>query len=384
MVTMFPKIELIFFDAGGGHRSAANALKESMAISHPGWDVTLVNLQEMMMPSDPVYFITGVPSEQVYNGALKRGWTYGSKPFLRALQGGIQLYAAPMEKVLRQHWRGSRPDMVVSVIPNFNRIMFNALQTVHPHVPYVTVMTDIADSPPNFWMEDQDQYVICGSRKAAMQAHLSGYYRPERIFETSGMILRPAFYEGLQDPALTHAQLGLDPGRRTAVIMFGGNGSKASVRIADHLGAAKVQSIILCGKNKKLLDSLQGRKGCHAVGFTDRVADYMNLADFFIGKPGPGSISEALRMGLPVIVESNARTMVQERYNVTWVEEQGVGIGVRKFSEIGRAVRYLCAGDRLDMFRQNALRLNNRAVFEIPGLLERIMEENTVPARMAA
>ena len=41
----------------------------------------------------------------------------------------------------------------------------------------------------------------------------------------------------------------------------------------------------------------------------------MQLADFFIGKPGPGSISEAVQQGLPVIVVDNAWTMPQERYN---------------------------------------------------------------------
>ena len=40
-------------------------------------------------------------------------------------------------------------------------------------------------------------------------------------------------------------------------------------------------------------------------GFTAEMPYYMQLSDFFIGKPGPGSISEAIAMRLPVIVESN-------------------------------------------------------------------------------
>ena len=39
-------------------------------------------------------------------------------------------------------------------------------------------------------------------------------------------------------------------------------------------------------------------------GFTKEVPYYMRLSDFFIGKPGPGSISEALAMKLPVLVET--------------------------------------------------------------------------------
>ncbi|WP_204272612.1 glycosyltransferase, partial [Enterobacter hormaechei] len=76
--------------------------------------------------------------------------------------------------------------------------------------------------------------------------------------------------------------------------MFGGNGSlTASLDILERFDKARLdlQTIVLCGNNKKLRDSLQGRSGCHAVGFVQNVADYMRLADFVIGKPGPGSIS---------------------------------------------------------------------------------------------
>ena len=64
----------------------------------------------------------------------------------------------------------------------------------------------------------------------------------------------------------------------------------------------------------------------------------MQLADYFIGKPGPGSISEAVAMRLPVIVERNAWTLPQERYNAEWVREQGVGIVLTNFRGIARAV----------------------------------------------
>ena len=62
------------------------------------------------------------------------------------------------------------------------------------------------------------------------------------------------------------------------------------------------------------------------VEYTADVAGYLRLGDFFIGKPGPASVSEALHCGLPVIVTRNAWTMPQERYNTDWVQELGVGL----------------------------------------------------------
>src|SRR5204863_9722805 len=109
-------------------------------------------------------------------------------------------------------------------------------------------------------------------------------------------------------------------------------------------------------------------------GFTREVPFYMELADFFIGKPGPGSISEALAKRLPVIVQRNAWTMAHERYNADWVEEQGVGLVVRSFSaEIAGAVRTLLLPENYDRFRRRATAMRNMAVYEIPELLEGIL-----------
>jgi 1,2-diacylglycerol 3-beta-galactosyltransferase len=99
----------------------------------------------------------------------------------------------------------------------------------------------------------------------------------------------------------------------------------------------------------------------------------MQLADYFIGKPGPGSISEAVAMHLPVIVERNAWTLPQERYNADWVREQGVGIVLPNFRGIARAVDELLEPAAYQRFRVATERLHNRAVFEIPDVLERII-----------
>jgi 1,2-diacylglycerol 3-beta-galactosyltransferase len=110
------------------------------------------------------------------------------------------------------------------------------------------------------------------------------------------------------------------------------------------------------------------------VGFTREVPSFMDLADFFIGKPGPGSISEALAKRLPVIVERNAWTMAHERYNAEWIEEQGVGVVVRNFSaEICEAVERLLAPENYARFRERAAAFRTSAVYEIPDLLERIL-----------
>jgi UDP-N-acetylglucosamine:LPS N-acetylglucosamine transferase len=101
----------------------------------------------------------------------------------------------------------------------------------------------------------------------------------------------------------------------------------------------------------------------------------MQLADYFIGKPGPGSISEAMAMRLPAIVERNAWTLPQERYNAEWLIENGTGIVLPNFRGIAAAVERLLEPSNYANYRAATERVNNRAVFEIADILQRLLEQ---------
>ena len=161
--------------------------------------------------------------------------------------------------------------------------------------------------------------------------------------------------------------------------MFGGEGSRAMKRIAAAL--PDVPLILLCGRNEALAQSLRTLPAVAprvVVGFTLDVARWMQLADFFVGKPGPGAISEAVQMGLPVVVARNAWTLPQERWNTEWVRQQGVGLTVRSFSQIGVAVGQLLP--RLEEFRRRAAAVENHAALEVPQRLAAILQSQRAAA----
>jgi 1,2-diacylglycerol 3-beta-galactosyltransferase len=371
------KVEFVYFDAGGGHRAAATALR-NVTEQQLEWDVHLMHLQELLDSIDPVLKLTGLRLQDVYNWMLREGWTWGTGFGVRVLQGAVRLYHGQQVRLLEAYWRKHPPALVVSLIPHFNRALLESLRRVTPLAPLVTVLTDLADYPPHFWLERQEQFVICGSPRAAEQARALGL-RSEQIYETSGMILNPRFYQPVAvDRAAERQHLGLDPQVPTALVMFGGHGSSAMVEITRRLEASKLrlQLILICGHNQRLaaeLRKIPGPLPKYVEGFTTEVPYYMYLSDFFIGKPGPGSISEALAMNLPVIVERNARTLPQERFNAEWVVSKGVGLAVRSFRHISETVQTLLEPDRFARYRSNAAAVNNRAVFEIPGMLQEIL-----------
>jgi len=127
----------------------------------------------------------------------------------------------------------------------------------------------------------------------------------------------------------------------------------------------------------------------HIVGFTKEVHKLMRAADFLIGKPGPGSIAEAMVRKLPVLIECNAWTLPQERYNAEWVKEKGAGIVLKGFEQVVEGVKGMLDPAALAAFRRNVAALDNRAVFEIPEILAKLLGEShsaerATPAPVAA
>jgi 1,2-diacylglycerol 3-beta-galactosyltransferase len=374
------RIEFGFFDAGGGHRAAATALELAIQREQLPWEVHLVNLQELLDPLDILKKYGGIRIQDFYNWMLRSGWTLGSAQLLKVLQLVIRVNHRAAVRLFEAYWKETNPDMVVSFVPHFNRALGESFSNVFPERPFVTILTDIADYPPHFWIERQPQFFICGSERAVSQARSMGH-PDNRIFRASGMILHPRFYE----PAVEHRileleRLGLRADLPTGLVLFGGHGSKVMLEIAERIEQSRldVQLIFVCGKNDKLASALRAQKSRHprfVEGFTTQVNRYMQLADFFIGKPGPGSVSEALAMRLPVIVECNAWTLPQERYNADWILAKEVGVVLPNFRNIGRAVRRMIEPRTLANYRTNAAALENRAIFEIPSMLQKILEE---------
>ncbi len=377
------KIHVVFHDAGGGHRNAAVALQSIAARQQRPWQIELIQFQELTDQFDILRKLTGIRIQQQYNVLLQNGWTLGSAYLLRLLQATIRVFHGPLVRLLENFWREKPADLLVSVIPHFNRELCQSWSQVYPRRSFVTLITDLADFPPRFWIEPlREQYVIAGTERAAQQALALGH-DDAHIFRTSGMILRPEFYAPeTSDPVALRKELGLRPDLSTAIVLFGGHGSKVMYEITRRLDAAQLplQLILICGRNEELAAKFNAqtwRMPLKVIGFTEEIHKLMRAADFLIGKPGPGSIAEAMVRHLPVLIECNAWTLPQERYNAEWVAEKRVGIVLQNFREVVQGARRMLEPDTLAEFRKNVAALDNRAIFEIPEILARLLSEST-------
>ncbi len=376
------KIHVIFHDAGGGHRNAAVALQTIATHQQRSWQVELIQFQELTDRFDVLRRVTGIRIQEQYNVLLQNGWTLGSVYLLRLLQATIRLFHRPLVNLLENFWREKPADLLVSVIPHFNREICESWSKVYPGRPFVTLITDLADFPPRFWIEPlKEQYVVAGTERSAQQARALGH-DDSHIFRTSGMILRPDFYAtDNSNPIALRKELGLRPDLTTAIVLFGGHGSKVMYDVASRLDAAQapLQLILICGRNEELAAKFKAhpwRMPVKVIGFTKEIHKLMRAADFLIGKPGPGSIAEAMVRKLPVLIECNSWTLPQERYNAAWVAEKRVGIVLRNFRQVVSGVQRMLDPGTLAEFRKNVAALENRAIFEIPEILDKLLRES--------
>jgi 1,2-diacylglycerol 3-beta-galactosyltransferase len=60
------RLDFLFFDAGGGHRAAANALSQVMERQGVPFEIRLVNIQEFLDSMDIFRKLTGLRMQDIY------------------------------------------------------------------------------------------------------------------------------------------------------------------------------------------------------------------------------------------------------------------------------------------------------------------------------
>ena len=369
------QVYLMIYDLGGGHRSIANALREIIKQRTLPWQVHIVEFFRDIVGTD-------APHNVYNNFVLKKKWAkIINEPILvPSFKLQVRLRYRAWRSLLEEYWQEHQPDLVVSLMPYVNKLLKDSLQAF-PQTPFVTCMTDFADVPPNLWIEQQEQFLICPSETAVEQAKTYNYSDANMI-QTSGVVIHPRFNEPKNcDIALERKSLGLDPDLPTGLVVFGSYGSSEMIEIAERLEKSelKLQLIFICGRNEELANNLKdipSRLPKLIEGFTKKIPYYMDLSDFFISKPGSVGISEAVARKLPVITQCDRLTLFQERSSAAWLEDNEFGIVVDNFGSINTAVAKLIEPENLNRYRSNVEAYDNRAGFEVVDSLEKIIEQS--------
>lgn len=253
-------------------------------------------------------------------------------------------------------------------------IAYEAARCVNPNVHCITVPTDISEMTPGYWFQPAiRQIYLLGCPQLVTEARAAAVQRSE-IREIGGMVIHPRFYD--EDlPAreeLLHS-LRLDPELPTGVISFGGQGTIHVLQCAQKIAEAglQVNLICLCGINRKLLDlveQLDAPFPIVALGADSvpplsahRIAQYLRIADFMIGKPGTMTVTEALIAGTPLIFIKSRGLSIVHGANEDFVVQRGVGLMASDPSTVDAAVVTVLNDPG---YRQRAMSCYHRGVFD--------------------
>lgn len=362
------KLIVAITDSGGGHRASANALKCALEGMGLPWEVKIVNITEEVLNEGWAEFIYN--SFILKMGLRKLQW----KLYIPILLKVIKIKKSIYKRKLDNFWRKEKPNLVVSMMPLINKLLQESLEEYNPSIDFYTIITDFIDNPPNYWIENINQKLICPTVESYNQAIEIGVDE-ESLYNVSGVVIHPDFYNMKADSYKDCIKNRLDKNKKTALLLFGGQGSNDVTSWIKEMEKfhKELQVIVICGHNESLYKKLSKMElmiNKIVIGFTKNVSYYMEVSDFFIGKPGPGCIAEAIQKKLPIITELDCNTLDHERFNSKWVATNNVGIVIQNKKEIQSAIAMILQRDNYEFYLENINEINNSSIFEVIDILK--------------
>lgn len=353
------RILLLISDTGGGHRAAAQAIADAIEFLHSSrYEIIIEDLWRNHTPHP----FREIPN--AYRWVVGPGlplwrllWYTLAHPTLqRHILDDVALL---VKDDVQGYFRTVQPDLVVSIHPLLNHIGFDCLRDAGFSAPFVTVVTDLVTFHPT-WIDPRVTRCIVPTEAAREQAIQLGMAFEKVAVYGQPVSFKFAFSPG--DKQTLRQTLGLDPQRPAVLLTGGGEGSGRLFTIARQIAQCvpRVQLLIVAGRNlplRKALEAVKWETPTHIYGFVANMHEMMHAADLIITKAGPGTISEALSAGLPMILSDFIPG--QETGNVHYIEKHGAGVFARNPAEIARIVdQWTRPGNpTLVTLRANAARL---------------------------
>jgi 1,2-diacylglycerol 3-beta-galactosyltransferase len=218
-----------------------------------------------------------------------------------------------------------------------NGTVLRALDEQRPY--FITVVTDMVTAHA-FWYSRQVDLCLVPTEEARRRALLLGL-EPDQV-QVVGLPVADRFCKPPGDRSTLRAHFGWPQDRPLILLVGGGEGMGPLEEVACALSDANlpVSLVIITGRNQRLKRRMEAQRWAmptYIYGFVSEMPDFMRAADILVTKAGPGTISEALNAGLPMVLYS--RLPGQEDGNVKYVVSQRAGIWAPKTEQIVEAIR---------------------------------------------
>ncbi len=318
-----PHIVFLFSDTGGGHRSASEAIIEAINLEYSErYNAEMIDIFRDYAPP-PLHY-----APEIYPPLTRMPdvwkWWYRLSDGPRRVHFTSRMMYPYVRHSIDRLLRENPADLYVSVHPLINAPLLQALGK-NRQTPYVTVVTDLVTAHAFWYHRDADMTVVC-TEKARQRALAAGIDNKKLV--TIGLPVADRFCHPQEDKKALRQQLGWRTDKPVVLLVGGGDGMGPLYKIARAINHAKpdLALVVVCGRNRELktnLEKLYWQIPAYVYGFVRDMPDLMNASDILITKAGPGTITEGMISGLPIILYS--RIPGQEEGNVDYVVEQHAG-----------------------------------------------------------
>jgi len=315
----------LFSDTGGGHRSAAQAIIGALEHGYPGqFTHEMVDIFRDFAPPLLDQIPNIYPSLSHRPGLLGKIFDLSDDPGrIRRILKIIWPYIhASLDRLIFE----CPADLFISVHPLINVPLGHALEKAGSHMPWFTVVTDLVTTHTT-WFCPQASLIIVPTEKAR-QVGLKSGISPDRL-RVVGLPVAEEFSQRNCAPGEIRARMGWPLDNPVVLLMGGGEGvgQLESIAVAVDEADLPITLVIIAGRNKALQQRLERRSWktpTRVYGFVQAMPDFMQAATILLTKAGPGTLSEAINSGLPVILFG--RLNGPEDGNVRYIVDHGAGI----------------------------------------------------------
>lgn len=320
-----------------GHKSAAMAVEKAIKAEDPTAVVSNLNTFDYTNP------VSAAIVNYIYMHTIQRmpfiwRYLYDNQKFIKRTEktkAAIHRSNAPKLKAIIDKFD---PDVIACSQAYPCGIIADLKKSYNLHIPLVAILTDYV--PHSYWIYDTVDYYIAPSEDIKKRLMEKGV-EPERI-KPLGIPIDPKFNLPLNREEIK-LKLGLEPGMPTILIMGGSHGLGPLKQVINHLDISRsaFQEIIVTGINKKLHNYLACRinnykKSIKLYAYAENVNELMAVSDIIITKPGGVTVSEALAMGLPMLILKPIPG--QEDNNTLYLIKHGAAIKVNEPKKVKETI----------------------------------------------